>query len=135
MKRRGRPRSSPLPRPDQLRLAKRAQRERDRRKGLELVQLRLPGARARRLRAAARLPDFQARLEEFLGGELLRVDDYPVLRSLLWTGRRREFLPAEEAFKAYERHWRFVSPAQLRSDELALVERLKRRFGKGLLNA
>lgn len=135
MPRRGRPPTNPLPRAEQLRLAKRAQRARDRAQGLEVVQLRLPSARARLLRTAARRPGFQEKFTEFLSGEVVRIADYPMLRRLLWTGRRRELVPAEEAFRVYERNWRFVNPARLDAAELALIARLKERYGKGLLNA
>lgn len=135
MTRPGRPPSNPLPRAEQLRLAKRAQRERYRARGLEVVELRLPSERARLLRAAARRPGFEEKFGEFLAGEVVRVAGYPMLRRLLWTGRRRELLPAEEAFRVYERHWRFVNPARLDAAEAALIERLKARYGKGLLNA
>jgi len=135
MARPGRPRTNPLPRAEQLRLAKRGQRLRERERGLETVELRLPAEPARRLRAAAQLPEFRTRLEEFLEGEIVRVANYPALRSLLWSGRRPELLPAGEAFRLYERHWRFIDEGRLDGREAALIERLKQRHGKGLLNA
>jgi hypothetical protein len=58
-----------------------------------------------------------------------------MLRDLLWTGRRRELLPAREAFNLYERNWRFVNPAELTTNESELIERLRRRYGDGLLHA
>lgn len=135
MARRGRPRTNPLPRAEQLRLAKRAQRARDRGIGLQTVALKVPRDQAQSLRVAARLAGFQDELQDFLAERVVRVDDYPMLRDLLWTGRRREFLPAREAFEIYERNWRFVNPAELAETEKALIERLRRRFGAGLLNA
>lgn len=135
MARPGRPRTNPLPRVEQLRLAKRAQRARDRGIGLETVALKLPRDHAEPLRLVARLPEFQDELKDFLDKRVVRVADYPMLRDLLWTGRRREFLPAREAFNLYERNWRFVNPAELAENEKALIERLCRRFGGGLLNA
>jgi len=135
MARRGRPRTNPLPRAEQLRLAKRAQRERDRGTGLETVALKLPRDFAGPLRFAARHPEFQGELQDFLGERVVRVADYPMLRDLLWTGRRREFLDAQEAFDIYERNWRFVTPSELEDHEKALIERLCRRFGGALLNA
>jgi hypothetical protein len=135
MARRGRPRINPRPRAEQLRLAKRAQRARDRGIGLETVALKLPREHAGPLRLIARLPEFQNELKDFLGERVVRVTDYPMLRDLLWTGRRRELLPAREAFNLYERNWRFVNPAELTTDERALIERLLRRYGGGLLHA
>ena len=135
MARRGRPRTNPLPRAEQLRLAKRAQRARDRGIGLETVALKLPRDHAEPLRLVARLPEFQNELRDFLGERVVRVADYPMLRDLLWTGRRRELLPAREAFNLYERNWRFVNPPELTTNERALIERLRRRYGDGFLHA
>jgi len=135
MGQRGRPRTNPLPRAEQLRLAKRAQRARDRGIGLETVTLKLPRICAEPLRLAARLPRFEDDLKDFLGERIVRVAEYPMLRDLIWTGRQRELLPAREAFDIYERNWRFVNPSELGENEKELVERLCRRFGSGLLNA
>lgn len=135
MARRGRPRTNPLPRAEQLRLAKRAQRARERGIGLQTVALKVPRDQAESLRVVARLAGFEDELQDFLAERVVRVADYPMLRDLLWTGRRREFLPAREAFDIYERNWRFVNPAELAESEKALIERLRRRFGGGLLNA
>ena len=131
----GRPRTNFLPRAEQLRLAKRAQRARERGIGLENVTLKLPRDCAGPLRLAARTPGFEGEFKEFLHERVIRVADYPMLRDLLWTGRQREWLPAQEAFDIYERNWRFVNPAELGENEKALIERLSRRFGGGLLNA
>lgn len=118
-----------------MRLAKRVQRARDRGIGLQTVALKLPRDQAESLRVVARLAGFQDELRDFLAERVVRVADYPMLRDLLWKGRRREFLPAQEAFDIYERNWRFVNPAELVDAEKALIERLRRRFGGGLLNA
>jgi hypothetical protein len=58
----------------------------------------------------------------------------PVLRSLLWTGRKRTRLPAREAFKHYENNWSLVSDADMSPREKRLLERLKRDYGGGLIN-
>ena len=55
---RGRPRTNPLPRSEQLRLAKRAQRARERAAGLTLCQVRLDERTAERLRHALAFPGF-----------------------------------------------------------------------------
>jgi hypothetical protein len=131
---RGRPRRSPHPRAEQLRLAKRAQRGRERRAGLTHVQLKLPASEAERLRAAASSPHFGKALDEFLQDVVLEIDRWPQLRELAWN-RRDRWIPADEALALYERNWRFVEPGRLQEDEANLIERLKRRFGGGLLNA
>lgn len=132
---RGRPKTSTAPRAEQLRAAKRAQRERERRQGFRTVQLRLPAALAERLQAAARLPAFEREVADFVAEQLVAVDEHPVLRELMWTGRRREIVGADEAFRIYERHWRFVRSAALDPKERKLIERLAERYGAGLINA
>ena len=102
---------------------------------MELVQLRLPRDCAERIRFAARRPDFTHSLREFLDHDAVMVADYPMLRDLMWTGRRRSVITAEEAFHVYERNWRFVNPEKLDAPERALIERLTQRYGKGLINA
>ena len=57
----------------------------------------------------------------------------PVLRSLLWTGRERERIGEEEAFRQYERNWRFVKGAPMTAGERKLLERLTREFGRGVV--
>ena len=59
----------------------------------------------------------------------------PVLRSLLWTGRERTRIPAGEAFRHYENNWRFIRNAPMSAREKQLLERLKRDYGRGLINA
>lgn len=130
---RGRPRVSSLTRAEQLRAAKRAQRQRERRAGIAAIELRLPARQAERLRAAAAAPRFKAALEEFLREVVLDIDAWPKLRELAWN-RAGRWIPAEDALALYERNWRFVEPGALTKDEAALIERLKHRFGGGILN-
>lgn len=134
MNTRGRPRTNTLPRREQLRLAKRAQRERQRRSDLVEVQLRLPKNVAEKLRVARRAPDFVDRLDAALEGLLVRLADYPQLRDLAWN-RVDRFIPAEEAFQLYERNWRFIDAASLDERERLLIERLKANCGNGEINA
>jgi len=131
---RGRPRTSPLTRAEQLRAAKRAQRQRSRRAGLTEIQLRLPTDEAARLRAAANAPHFEKALDRFLQDVVVDINRWPKLRELAWN-RADRWIPAEEALALYERNWRFVQPEELATDEAALVERLKTQFGGGILNA
>ena len=131
---RGRPRTSPLTRAEQLRAAKRAQRQRERDAGLSTVELRLPLELADRLRTAVNGPGFERALGRFLETQVLDIDQWPGLRELTWS-RADRWIPAEEALTLYERNWRFVELQQLTPDELELIDRLRQEFGEGLLNA
>jgi hypothetical protein len=130
---RGRPRASPLTRREQLRLAKRAQRARERRAGLINVQVRLDAADAALLRTALARPGFGQRLREFLGEAMISVANYPNLAALCWN-RTDRFVTDEEAFRLYERNWRFVDVKRMKAAERELIGRLAARFGKGVLN-
>ena len=131
---RGRPRTSPLTRAEQLRAAKRKQRRRERRAGLTSVQLRLPKEGAERLRAAAGATHFPKALDEFLRAMVLDLDRWPALKELAWN-RADRWIPAEEALALYERNWRHIEAGRLTAEEADLIERLKARFGGGVLNA
>ena len=130
---RGRPRKSPLTRAEQLRAAKRAQRQRERRAGLTTVELRLPASQAERLRAAVNAPRFNPALDQFLQDMVLDIEQWPSLRELAWN-RADRWIPAEEALALYERNWRFVDTEQLTQAESELIDHLKHRFGGGMLN-
>lgn len=130
---RGRPKNSPHTRAEQLRLAKRAQRQRQRRAGLTEIQLRLPADEAARLRAAANAPNFRKTLDRFLHEVVVDLRRWPVLGELAWN-RADRWIPAEEALALYERNWRFVEPQRLTPDEAGLIERLRQRFGGGVFN-
>jgi hypothetical protein len=130
----GRPVTSKVKREEQLRRAKRAQRERERRAGLVNVQLVLPGNTAAKLAVARRTADFPELLDDALDQLIVHLPDYPQLRDLAWN-RTDEYIPAKEAFQLYERNWRFVEPGHLDPEERALIDRLKARFGGGVINA
>lgn len=66
--------------------------------------------------------------------DVVDLGDAPVLRSLLWTGRERREIPAREAFRHYENQWRHVRGARMGRKERQLVERLAKRYGRGLIN-
>lgn len=121
-------------RAEQLRRAKRAQRERERRAGLVNVQLVLPGNTAAKLAVARRAADFPELLDDALDELIVHLPDFPQLRDLAWN-RTDEYIPSSEAFQLYERNWRFVEPGRLDPEERALLERLKARFGGGVINA
>jgi hypothetical protein len=130
----GRPKVSQLTRKEQLRRAKRTQRERERLAGLVNAQLTLPKQTAEKLAVARRAPDFPQLLEAALDQIVIRIGDYAQLRDLAWN-RADEFIPAKEAFQLYERNWRFVEPDRLDARERALIERLRTEFGSGVINA
>ena len=132
--RRGRPRTSRLDRPEQLRRAKRAQREREKAAGLVAIQLRVPAALAKRLRTAAASPMFARQIDHLLDDVVLDIQRWPRLRELAWN-RKDRWIPADEALSLYERNWRFIEGEPLGKDEAALIERLKARYGSGVLNA
>jgi hypothetical protein len=130
----GRPVTSKMTRGEQLRRAKRAQRERESRAGLVNVQLVLPGNTAAKLAVARRAADFPDLLDDALDQLIVHLPDYPQLRDLAWN-RTDKYIPAKEAFQLYERNWRFVEPGRLDPEERALIDRLKARFGGGVINA
>ncbi len=117
-----------------MRESKRAQRLREREAGLATVTLKLPGEQAERMRAAAAAGGFREALSAFLGERVLDLEEWPVLKELAWN-RADRWIPADEALALYERNWRHVDPRRLGPAENALLERLKSRFGRGLLNA
>lgn len=131
---RGRPRTSRLSRAEQLRAAKRAQRARQRAAGIAPVELRLPREQAGRWRAATADAGFAAALERMLDDLVVDLERWPVLHELAWN-RSDRWLPAREALSLYERNWRLVDPRRLGADEAALIERLKARYGAGVLHA
>lgn len=130
---RGRPRTSPLTRAEQIRAAKKAQRLREKAAGISAVELRLPADQAARFRAAAATPRFRGALEELLRDIVLDLDAWPTLRELAWN-RADRWIPAEDALALYERNWRFVQPAALTRAEADLIDRLKNRYGGGVLH-
>ena len=134
MKRRGRPRTSSLNRAEQLRQAKRAQRERDLAAGWVYVQLKVPAALATKLTESAKRPHFADRLSDWLNASWVRVADYPLLKDIAWN-RKDEFLPAKDVFALYERNWRFVDQQHLIPTERTLIQELADRYGNGLINA
>ena len=130
---RGRPRTSALPRAEQLRHAKRAQRERSRAQGLVECRLTLSDQDAEMLKCRACQPGFTEELHDFLAAGLIDVDAYENLKMLLWN-RQERYLDAETAFRLYERNWRHVDRRNMSAAERALIDRLAERFGNGVLN-
>ena len=130
---RGRPKTSALSRAEQLRHAKRAQRERARARGLVHYQIELPRDLAERLKAGVRQADFVSRLKALLQETVIAVDDYENLKALCWN-RSERYLAGAEAFRLYERNWRHVDAKSMSIAERALIARLKERYGNGVLN-
>jgi hypothetical protein len=131
---RGRPKSSKLPRGEQLRRAKRAQRARQRLADVVEVQLALPAEVAAKLSVARRAPGFVELLDRALERVVVRLADYPQLRDLAWN-RSDALIPAREAFQLYERNWRLLDHSTLDEPERELIARLKAEFGNDEINA
>ena len=119
---------------EQLRLAKRAQRERERKSGLAHVQLRLPRVLARKLTAAARHEGFEKALNRALDETVVNIEEFPALAELAWN-RADKWIGAHDALRLYVRNWRFVDARKLVPRERALIKSLSARFGGGPLNA
>ena len=117
-------------RAEQVRAAKRRQRQRDRADGWKLYQVKLPADLCERLKAGMRETAFVDRLHAFLRRELLLVDDYPSLKLLCWN-RRTPYVTRRDAFALYERNWRFVDLAATPDSERTLIESLARDSGTG----
>lgn len=126
-------RSNTPDRTEQLRRAKRAQRERDAASGLVLCQIKLPAATAQKLREALAVPGVDQALDAFLDDAVVDAAEFPNLRDLLWN-RADTRVTARDAFALYERNWRFVEESRMSVEERALIQRLAERFGGGLLN-
>jgi hypothetical protein len=97
------------------------------------VDLTLPRAVAAKLKAAACVRKFAEQLDPLLDALVVRVGDYRALGDIAWS-RATEFIPAREAFALYERNWRFVDPRRLDARERDLLDRLRVRFGAGVIN-
>ena len=63
----------------------------------------------------------------------IEVAVYDNLAAICWN-RRDRFIAPREAFRLYERNWRFVDTRRMKQAERALIESLKARFGNGVLN-
>ena len=86
---------------------------------------------AEKLRAKHRA---KARRTAPAGGRELRIDDYPQLKLIAWNRPGAETVDERDAFALYERNWRFIERDSLTRKEEALIERLAKKFGHGVLN-
>ena len=59
--------------------------------------------------------------------------DYPNLAAVAWS-RTDAYVTDEEAFRLYERNWRFVDTRTMPPRERALIARLTAKYGNGVLN-
>jgi len=75
------------------------------------------------------------RLETGDAGEPgIALHRYPNLRLLAWQRADDDWIAESEALQLLEANWRFVDPGALLPREQALIERLKREYGHGVLN-
>ncbi|MFZ6759371.1 hypothetical protein ACO0K9_19370 [Undibacterium sp. Ji50W] len=62
------------------------------------------------------------------------IGDFPQLRLIAWNRNPHDAITGEEAFDLYERNWRFVDENAMTPQERAVVERLTREYGHGILH-
>lgn len=120
-------------RAEQLRRAKRAQRTRERERGLVVCEVKLPADAAERLRAALKTPGFERELARFLDETLIDIEDYPNLKLLCWN-RTGRYVTGRDALALYERHWREIDVKTIDAKERALIDRLVARYGNGVFH-
>ena len=118
---------------EQLRNAKRRQRDRDKADGFSLYQIKLPTRLVEKLKAGMNEESFVARLFDFVDKEIVDVRDYPTLKLLCWN-RDQAFITRKEAFQVYEGNWRHVDESKMDQSELNLLATLKNEFGQGVIN-
>ena len=68
------------------------------------------------------------------GAPLVDVARYPELRFLAWNRSPGAVITEREALSLYEANWRFVDRDRLTAREAALIRRLIRQYGGGVLN-
>ena len=64
----------------------------------------------------------------------VRVADYPQLKLLAWSLKADAEVDDVQALALYEAGWRFIEQRSLTPGERALIDRLVRTVGKGVLN-
>lgn len=62
------------------------------------------------------------------------IGDLPQLRLIAWNRNPNDTISGEEALDLYERNWRFVDQAAMLPDERAVIDRLTREYGHGILH-
>ncbi|WP_019025413.1 MULTISPECIES: hypothetical protein [unclassified Thioalkalivibrio] len=64
----------------------------------------------------------------------IRPEDFPELRLICWHRDPKRPLSESEAFGLYEANWRYIDVGRLTQEEADLIDRLKRDYGKGVIN-
>ena len=62
------------------------------------------------------------------------IGEVPPLQLIAWNRNPRDEITCEEAFALYERNWRFVDEDAMLPHERAVVDRLIREYGHGILH-
>ena len=124
----------PSVRREQLRLAKRRQREREKQRGLAIYQLRLPRDLAEKLKEGVQHADFRGALCAFIDQQIIHADDYENLQLLAWS-RAKRFMTRADAFRLYENNWRHVDTNTMSANERELIRGLAKEFGNGIIHA
>lgn len=62
------------------------------------------------------------------------IRDYPELRQIAWNRDPMSVVTGKEALALYEANWRFVDQGRIKPFEQALIDRLVREYGNGVLN-
>ena len=119
---------------EQLRLAKRRQREREKERNLAVCELRLPRKLADKLKTGNKDAGFTKALRAFIDYQVICIDDYTNLRLLAWN-RTGRLVTRAEAFQLYERNWRHVDMDTMGVEERELLTQLAQEYGNGVINA
>ncbi|KXS55047.1 MAG: putative aminopeptidase protein [Marinobacter sp. T13-3] len=61
-------------------------------------------------------------------------DNYPELRLVCWHRDPKKPITEEQAFGIYERNWRYIDTEKLSGSEKALINRLTKQYGSGVIN-
>lgn len=64
----------------------------------------------------------------------VRLADFPQLKLIAWNRVGEDTLDEKDALALYERNWRHVDSANLLPQEKALIDRLVREHGNGVLH-
>lgn len=64
----------------------------------------------------------------------IHIAEYPQLRFIAWNRHDDATVSGEEALALYERNWDYVEVDKLSADEKALIERLVKEYGNGVLH-
>jgi len=64
----------------------------------------------------------------------LRIKDFPQLNLLCWSIDRDGSIREDYALSLYERNWYLVDQEALDANERALINRLVKKYGNGVLH-